>query len=267
MESKKAESGNWRSLWSGKGRQCCIHGLEQRVDDEEGVGIIASFPSPRSQGITAVWHLRNFLKEAPVHWPPSHEPKTWRSGWTSHWLLGWQLQEHRWLVGRYKIHPPINVTPGFSAWTIHSACSPVFSLGFIQGDKPKTGLDTSRSRLCKRVGFLFLAFFTPHLWQSEVPRVRVESELQLPAYTTATATQDPSSIWDPHHSLWRCLILNPLSEARVQTCVLVDTSWVHFCWAAVWTPKIGCYIFEERVLWGIFCPLSHVVKMKFHTTL
>jgi len=30
----------------------------------------------------------------------------------------------------------------------------------------------------------------------EVPRLRGESELQLPAYTTATATQDPSRVCD-----------------------------------------------------------------------
>ena len=35
----------------------------------------------------------------------------------------------------------------------------------------------------------------------EVPRLGVESELQLPAYTTATATLDPSHICDLHHTL------------------------------------------------------------------
>ena len=42
----------------------------------------------------------------------------------------------------------------------------------------------------------------------------VESQLQLPAYTTAIATQDPSQI------------LNPLSETRDGTCILMDTSQV-----------------------------------------
>ena len=46
------------------------------------------------------------------------------------------------------------------------------------------------------MSFLFFTFFSlflfmPHLWHREVPRLGVESELQLPAYTTATATQDP----------------------------------------------------------------------------
>ena len=70
--------------------------------------------------------------------------------------------------------------------------------------------------------FLFL-FLGLHLWHVEVLRLGVKSELQLPDYTTVTATPDPSSIWDLHHNLGQWLILNPLSEARDQTCVLTDT--------------------------------------------
>ena len=36
----------------------------------------------------------------------------------------------------------------------------------------------------------------------EVLRLRVEWELRLPAYTTATATSDLSHVCDPHHSSW-----------------------------------------------------------------
>ena len=70
--------------------------------------------------------------------------------------------------------------------------------------------------------FLFLFFFLgPHLQHMEVPRLRVESELQLPAYTPATATPDPSSVCDLHHSSWKPWILNPLSKARDHT-----SSWI-----------------------------------------
>ena len=62
----------------------------------------------------------------------------------------------------------------------------------------------------------------PHPRHMHVPRLGVESELQLPPYSTATATQDPSRIWDLHCSLQQCQILNPLSEAGDQTRILTD---------------------------------------------
>ena len=60
----------------------------------------------------------------------------------------------------------------------------------------------------------------------EIPRLRVESELQLLTYTTATATQDLSQVYDLHHSSRQGQILDPLSEARDQTCILMDASQV-----------------------------------------
>ena len=42
--------------------------------------------------------------------------------------------------------------------------------------------------------YYYYFFLGPHLQPMEVPRLGGESELQLPAYTTATATQDPSHI-------------------------------------------------------------------------
>ena len=65
-----------------------------------------------------------------------------------------------------------------------------------------------------------------HPQPMEVHRLWVELELQLPAYTTATAIQDLSHVCSLHHSSWQCWILNPLSEARDQTHILMDTSCV-----------------------------------------
>ena len=48
----------------------------------------------------------------------------------------------------------------------------------------------------------------------EVPRLGVNSELQLPTHITATATWDLSPLCNLHHSVWQRQILNPLSEAR-----------------------------------------------------
>ena len=50
---------------------------------------------------------------------------------------------------------------------------------------------------------------------------------RIRAYATATATQDASRECDLHHSSWQCRILNPLSEARDGTCILVVTSQAH----------------------------------------
>ena len=74
--------------------------------------------------------------------------------------------------------------------------------------------------------FCFVLFLGLHPLHREVPRLGVELELQLPAYTTATATRDLSHVCDLHHSSQQRRILNPLSEARDRTRNLMDTSWV-----------------------------------------
>ena len=66
-----------------------------------------------------------------------------------------------------------------------------------------------------------------HPWHMEAPKRGVESELQVPAYTTATATQDPSHVFNLHQSSRQCQIPNPLSEAGDQTHILMVTGWVH----------------------------------------
>ena len=87
--------------------------------------------------------------------------------------------------------------------------------------------DNMSMGLKRRFGFVFvfLSFFLgPHLKHMEVPRLGVKLELQLPAYTTATTTEDLSRVCQPHHSSRQHQILNPLSEARDQTRNLMNTS-------------------------------------------
>ena len=72
----------------------------------------------------------------------------------------------------------------------------------------------------------------------EVPRLGFESELQLPAYTTATAMLDLNHVCDLHHSSWQYWILNPLSEARDQTHILMNTSQVRYTGATTGTSRI-----------------------------
>ena len=86
--------------------------------------------------------------------------------------------------------------------------------------------------------FLF-CFLGPLLRHMEVLRLGVKSKLQLPAYATSTAMQDPSHVWDLHQSSLQCRILNPLGEARDWTSNLMDPSWICFRCTLMGTPKIG----------------------------
>ena len=62
----------------------------------------------------------------------------------------------------------------------------------LKGDptdsRPQASLPTPRDTLS----------LGPHLQHMEVPRLRVESELQLLVYATATAPPDPSRVCDLH---------------------------------------------------------------------
>ena len=84
----------------------------------------------------------------------------------------------------------------------------------------------------------------------EVSSLGVESELQLLAYTTATATSDLSRVCDLHHSSQQHQILNPLSKARDQICILMDASQIHFHCATMGTLSffILCSSFDEEYL-------------------
>ena len=100
---------------------------------------------------------------------------------------------------------------------------------------------------CLSILFYFLFIATPvayGLW--------VESELQLLAYTTATAMRDPSRTW--HHSSWQCGISDPLSKARDRTCIFMDTSHIHLHCATM-----GTHI--HSLCWwtsGLFLPFAYV---------
>ena len=84
------------------------------------------------------------------------------------------------------------------------------------------------------MAFLFLG--GPHPWHMEVPRLSIKSELQLPAYTPATAMPDSSHVCNLHHSSQQCRILNPLSKARGPTRILRDTRQVRFRCTMTGTP-------------------------------
>ena len=77
-------------------------------------------------------------------------------------------------------------------------------------------------------------FFSFGLFRATSPTYggsHARGRTETAAYTAATATWDPSCICDLHCSSGQRRILNPLSEARDRTHVLMDTSQIRFGWA------------------------------------
>ena len=52
----------------------------------------------------------------------------------------------------------------------------------------------------------------PNTWHMEIPRLGINSKLQLLTHATATATRDQSRLCDLHHSSRQHQIPNPLSH-------------------------------------------------------
>ena len=88
------------------------------------------------------------------------------------------------------------------------------------------GHGTTRVYLKVFVCLFVCCFLGLRLWHMEILRLGVELELQLLAYIIATAMPDLRLLYNLYHSSWQCWILSPLSKARDQTCILMDTSQV-----------------------------------------
>ena len=97
---------------------------------------------------------------------------------------------------------------------------------------------------------LFLVFLGLHLWHMEVPRLGVQSELQLLGYTTATATPDPSRICNLNHSSRQRWILNTLSKARDWTHSLMVPRQIRLYCTMMGTPD--SFYFSYSVFSSIF---------------
>ena len=80
-----------------------------------------------------------------------------------------------------------------------------------------------------KLGFWLFFFFLFRVILSAYGSSQAAVGAAAMAYTTATATPDLSCICDLYCSLWQGQIFNPLSEARGQTHVLMDTSQVLNC--------------------------------------
>ena len=94
---------------------------------------------------------------------------------------------------------------------------------------------------------LFFPSFFPLLFRAAPAtyggsRLGVRSKLQLPAYAMATEMPDPSCVFDLHHSSQQRPIPDPLSKARDQTFILMDTSQMCYRWATAGTPRVPIFL-------------------------
>ena len=107
----------------------------------------------------------------------------------------------------------------------------------------------------------FFSFLGPHLQHVEVLRLGGESELQLSAYTTATATLGSELRLQPTPQLTAMLDVNPPSKARDQTRILTDISWVRFRCPTMGTPREYIHLVRRdehgHFLSLIFLPRTH----------
>ena len=160
--------------------------------------------------------------------------------------------------------------PGISTWTVNITSPLVISNYRWQGEPGcsqhpyflhPTLMNfykltvTSAKELCHQACLkfnliLFYCLFFPwkKSWQArEVARLGVKSALQLPACARATAMPDLSHVCDLHHSSWQHQILNPLSEARDKTCILMDTGQVCYPWAQMGTPNLPWILNQQSI--------------------
>ena len=128
------------------------------------------------------------------------------------------------------LHPHVS---GHSTWRAGEGGSPLRNPTLFShcpktliwlGQEPKGRRHGVQVQTLNSFFLKFFGFFRTTPRHVEVPRQGVELELQLPAYTTATAMWDPRHVCNLHHSSRQHWLLNPLSKARDRTRRFMDTS-------------------------------------------
>ena len=92
--------------------------------------------------------------------------------------------------------------------------------------------------ICEEFSNFLFVFLGPHSQHMEVPRIGVEWELHLLAYTTVTATWNLGCVCNLYPSSQQCWILNPLSDTRDRTPILLDLVGFVNQWAMMGIPQI-----------------------------
>ena len=144
---------------------------------------------------------------------------------------------------------------------IHSVIELTLPSGFVGVNFSFLSRSNCKDSFFVGMCFLFLFCFVlfcslgPHPWHVEVPRLGVQSELQLLSFATATATSETSCICHLYHSLRQCWILKPLSRAGDRTRNLMVPSWICFRCTTMGTPYKDSYFMT-------FSSLEEFISMK-----
>ena len=100
--------------------------------------------------------------------------------------------------------------------------------------------------------FFFLSFLGPHPRHMEVLSLSVKSELRLLAYTTATATRDPSHVCDLHPSSWQCWVrpgMDPACAWILVGSIAAQPQWELLCRASFSSPVILIMLWVKMKTW------------------
>ena len=150
-----------------------------------------------------------------------------------------------------------------------------YQFGVLQSNKRSTHINLRRVLLgymelqtaCQyRIPFIFIFFVFCFLFFRAAGvaygNSQVRGQIGAPAANLyhSHSVPDLSGVCNLHCSSWPHCIPNPLSEARDPTCILMDTSQVHFCWATTGTPSILFLSIKEQL--NITRTLINPIKWK-----
>ena len=93
--------------------------------------------------------------------------------------------------------------------------------------------------------FLFFLGYTLGIWKFPGLGSNWNYRYQPTQLYHSHSNPDLSCICNLYHGSQQCLIINPLSEVRDRTLVLMATTWVHYHGATTWTP----WSTFEKVKW------------------
>ena len=84
--------------------------------------------------------------------------------------------------------------------------------------------------------FVFVCLFRPAPMAYGSSQARGQIRAVADSLHHSHSNAGSKGVCDVHNSSWQCRILNLLSKARDQNCVLMDNSWVLYTWATMGTP-------------------------------